>query len=204
MKVIKYTCFISGTALLIAALFLVMYNVHEDRRGGEQAESALTELRENIPETTEILTAENYDLYAEYETTVPEMEVTEIDGHSYIGYISIPALDIELPVMAEWSYPGLNIAPCRYTGSIYTDDLVIAAHNYSSHFGKINHLREDDEMVFTDVKGKKHRYKVCSIEQLPGTAVEDMKFGNSDEWDLTLFTCTLNGQSRITVRAEKI
>lgn len=207
MKIAKYCCFIAGTALLLAALFLVLHNIREDKNGGEQAEAVLSALREDIPEpVTETMmpTGESYDLYAEYEEpTVPEMETAEIDGHSYIGYLTIPDLDIELPVMAGWSYPELKIAPCRYTGNLYADDLVIAAHNYASHFGKIGTLSNGAELIFTDMKGEKHIYTVCDLEQIPGTAVEQIQFGSADDWDLTLFTCTLNGQSRVTVRAER-
>ena len=42
-----------------------------------------------------------------------KMTEVEIDGNLYIGYISIPALNKELPVMSTWSYPKLKIAPCR-------------------------------------------------------------------------------------------
>ena len=208
-KTIQYSCFFLGTALLLAALFLVLYNLHEDRQGGEQAEAVLAALQESIPEyvpeVTTVLTAEAYDLYAEYEettTTVSEPETAEVDGHNYIGYLSIPEIDIALPVMAEWSYPNLKIAPCRYTGDLTDNNLIIAAHNYSTHFGKIGKLSVGSELVFTDLKGKKHSYCVTEIEQLPGTAVEEMQFGSGEDWDLTLFTCTLNGQSRVTVRAK--
>ncbi len=198
-----------GTALLLSALFLVIHNVLEDRNSGEQAVKILNELKDEIQEYTEPVTtmpiAENYDLFAEYEEpTAPEMETVEIDGNVYIGYISIPAIDIELPVLQNWSYPNLKIAPCRYVGNIYENDLIICAHNYTTHFGKIGNLHTDDEIILTDVSGKEWHYSVVNIEQLPGTAVEDIKFGNADDWDLTLFTCTLGGQSRVTVRAVRI
>ena len=39
------------------------------------------------------------------------------------------------------------------------------------------------------------------VETLESTAVEDMV---SEEWDLTLFTCDLSGESRITVRCLRV
>lgn len=190
----------------MSALFLVIHNVLEDKSSGEQAESILHELKDEIPqyvtEEETLQVQEDYDLFAEYEEeTVPEMETVEIDGNVYIGYISVPALSVELPVLSEWSYPNLKISPCRYVGNLYENDLIICAHNYNTHFGRINELHTDDEILFTDVSGKEYHYSVINIEQLPGTAVEDMKFGDADDWDLTLFTCTLSGQSRMTVRA---
>jgi sortase A len=88
-------------------------------------------------------------------------------------------------------------------GSVFTDDLIICAHNYNTHFGTIKNLHTDSEIIFTDVTGKTYRYTVINMEELPGTAVEQMQFGDADDWDLTLFTCTLSGQTRVTVRAAR-
>lgn len=128
------------------------------------------------------------------------MPQTAIGGYGYIGYLSIPALNRELPVMAEWSYPRLRISPCRFSGSVETDDLVILAHNYSRHFGKISSLKSGDLVVFTNVNGLASIYEVAEIDTLNPTAVEEMTSG---EYPLTLFTCTYGGQSRVTVRCIK-
>lgn len=128
------------------------------------------------------------------------MSQTAIGGYGYIGYLSIPALNRELPVMAEWSYPRLRISPCRFSGSVETDDLVILAHNYSRHFGKISSLKSGDLVVFTDVNGLASIYEVAEIDTLNPTAVAEMTSG---EYPLTLFTCTYGGQSRVTVRCIK-
>lgn len=211
LKAARIACFTLGTALLMTALFLVIHNVSEDRKSGRQAKRILQTLKDETPEYTKPVTtmptAEEYDLFAEYEDKLeepPAMETITLDGNVYIGYINIPEIGIELPVLANWSYPNLKIAPCRYVGSINTDDLIICAHNYTTHFGRIGNLHTDSEIIITDTAGKKHEYSVVNIEQFPGTAVEDIKFGNADDWDLTLFTCTLGGQNRVTVRAVKI
>lgn len=62
----------------------------------------------------------------------PEMDMPtqEIDGQDYIGTLVIESLGLSLPIISEWSYPRLRIAPCRYAGSAYLDNMVIAAHNY--------------------------------------------------------------------------
>ena len=106
--------------------------------------------------------------------------------------------------MSSWSYPALKKSPCRYSGSAQTNDLIIAAHNYHSHFGRIGELRTGDEIVFTDAGGSVFRYKVSFMEVIEGQDVEQMFSGQSEDWDLTLFTCTLSGQSRVTIRADRI
>ena len=57
---------------------------------------------------------------------------------------------------------------------------------------------------FTDTDGIQYRYRVEYSETIEGRDVEQMFSGGSSEWDLTLFTCTLSGRSRVTVRASLI
>lgn len=43
----------------------------------------------------------------------PEMPVVMLDGYEYVGYVEIPALELKLPVMSDWDYNRLTLAPCR-------------------------------------------------------------------------------------------
>lgn len=211
MKNKKGLCFIiTGTMMLLASLFLVFLNFRQDRESSENASEILTELKEAIPqvvETTEFIEpATHNDIFQEYEesTTVPEEKTIQIDNNYYIGTIMIPSLDVELPIISEWSYPNLKLSPCRYKGSIAEGNLIIASHNYRSHFGRIQELNSGDIIVITDADGISHNYEVVQSEIIDGYNIESMEFGSDDSWDLTLFTCTLSGQSRVTVRAIEI
>jgi len=130
-----------------------------------------------------------------------KMPVKEKDGQAYIGVLEIPSLDLMLPVISEWNYARLKKAPCRYAGSAYTDDLVIAAHNYKTHFGNLKRLNEGDSVTFTDAEGNRFEYKVVLTETLMPRDVDEMKSG---EFDLSLFTCTVGGSYRVTVRCDKL
>lgn len=131
-----------------------------------------------------------------------EMTVTELNGWDYIGYLSIPSIGLELPVMSQWSYAGLKIAPGRYSGSTYADNMVVCAHNYAKHFSPIKWLTEGAQVYFTDMDGMRWTYEVSYVENLQPTQIEEMteKTEESDEWDLTLFTCTTGGSARCAVR----
>lgn len=126
-----------------------------------------------------------------------EMPVIQLDGQLYAGILSIPSLSLELPVLRNWSQASLKNAPCCYAGSLYQKNLVIAGHNYKGHFGKLSDLQIGDSIFFTDATGHCFVYEAVEFESLPAGAVEDMIIGN---WDLTLFTCTVGGRSRLTVR----
>lgn len=133
----------------------------------------------------------------------PDMEMPQeiIDGQAYIGLLRIPALSLELPVISRWSDSRLRIAPCRYSGSAYTEDMIIAGHNYDSHFGRLKNLSAGDEISFTDMTDNLFRYEVAEMEILQPDAVEEMQAG---DWDLTLFTCTLGGRTRVAIRCVRI
>ena len=191
----------AGLLLIAAALALAAYNVIDAQRAARSAAQAL----EALSQTTAVSATEPEQASADDAPAYladPEMPMPTVsfDGNDYIGRVDIPSLGLSLPVISEWSYPRLKIAPCRYTGSAYLDNLIIAAHNYSSHFGNLNRLNTGDTVTFTDVDGNQFTYAVSLIEDLPGTAIEEMQAG---EWDLTLFTCTLGGRSRVTVRCER-
>ena len=124
-----------------------------------------------------------------------------IDGQAYIGIMSIPKLGLELPVISEWSYPKLKLAPCRYTGSVYRDDMIICGHNYVNHFRRFTEMEEGDEITFTDMDGNVFRYEVIQKELIGRNDTEHMVSG---EWDLTLFTCEKGGKNRVTLRCRRI
>lgn len=187
---------VGGLLLIAAAAALSAYNVWEADQAGESSEATLEALDQRIPVLEELNLPE--ELIPDHILN-PKMDMPtqEVDGHKYIGRIDIPVLDISLPVMDSWSYENLKTAPCRYKGSAYLNNMILAAHNYTKHFGPIRRLLPGDEVIFTDVGGNIFDYSVAELEQLEGTDVDEMEAG---EWDLTLFTCTLGGQYRITVR----
>ncbi|MDE7364263.1 MAG: sortase [Ruminococcus sp.] len=195
---------IIGTMLLFVALFLIVFNIHQDNESGESANLVMGELKENIKEMSE-----NYTVPLEEETEtqneeIPVETLIEIDGNTYIGFISIPELSLELPVMSEWNYDNLKISPCRYKGTAFDGNLIIAAHNYQTHFGRLKEIYNGLKIYFTDGDGKVREYEIQQVETIDGQDIEAMELGSDDTWDLTLFTCTVGGASRVTVRAVEV
>ena len=179
-----------GLLLLAAALFLTIRNMGDSRKAGQTSRQVITQLCEAAETTTEAPTESQPD-------TDREMPVRTIDGRDYIGVLSIPSLELELPVLSQWDYPALKVAPCRYSGSLYQDNLIICAHNYASHFGKLKNLRVGDTAIFTDMDENVVSFQLAAQETIQPEDLEAMEAG---DWDLTLFTCTVGGQSRVTVR----
>ena len=192
-------CMFLGTALVLAALSLFLWNQREAAEAGKAAGEVLPQVVEKIQEARATQGAPDSALPDPYD---PEMTVVKVHGYGYIGFLSIPALELELPVMDRWDETRLKIAPCRYSGSTKTHNLVIAGHNYTTqHFGTLSKLEEGDTVSFTDMNGVTTQYQVMALEVLDPTAVEEMTAG---EYDLTLFTCTYDNGARLAVRCKEI
>ncbi len=189
-------CMAAGLILLLAAFGLCIMNFQEDQQAGSTSEQILVQLEQQLQQEENTATEESI-LPDPYDTEMTELD---IDGEKYIGTLSIPSLYLKLPVMSDWSYEKLKTAPCRYSGSLKTDDLVIMAHNYRQHFGQLGNVKTGAFVVFVDTNNLAHTYEVVSVEVLPPDAIEDMTAG---DFDLTLFTCTYDGSNRITLRCEK-
>lgn len=200
-------CMVLGGALLLGAAGLLSENRREESRAGEESAQVMVRLRQEMEQAAlpeETRTEPEQSPEAE-ETPLPdpagrEMPTLEIDGQAYIGYLELPTLGLSLPVMSEWSYPKLRIAPCRYWGSAYDDSLVILAHNYDRHFGRLQELAIGDPVQFIDADGVIYQYTVEKQEILEKPDVEKMV---DSGYDLTLFTCTYGGRHRVTVRLRR-
>lgn len=187
-----------GLLLIAAALFLVSYNLYDELRAEQAAGQVVNKLEASTNQ--EPLASDERTVIPDYVLSPNmEMPVETINGIDFIGVLRIPTLELELPVISEWNYPNLKTAPCRYSGSAYLNNLIICGHNYTSHFGRLKTLSEGDIATFTDIDGNVFIYKMVERETLNPTDIEGMESGN---WDLTLFTCTVGGQSRVTIRFE--
>lgn len=199
-----------GAALILSALVLLLHNRCADARAGREAETLLASVEAAIssqaaaePEETRPRgqetrpTEENTPTEPTApETLDPEMPVAMLEGYGYVGYVEIPALGLKLPVMSDWDYTRLEIAPCRQFGSSRTDDLVIAAHNFESHFGRLKEMSLGNTVRFTDMAGIVNTYRAEMIEIL---SPKDVDAVQNSGYDLVLYTCTRDGQARVAV-----
>ncbi len=184
-------CIVTGLIMIFCSAALLVYNNYESQKAKAQAEALMGSIVDEI----------NNNQSGDVDPFDKEMKVVDINGYGYIGYISIPELKINLPVMSELDSGRLKIAPCRYYGSTKTDNLVIAAHNYRSHFGYLGRLTPGSGVTFTDMEGEKKTYTVTSIENLQPSDSDKVKDTGDD---LILYTCTYRGVARIVVRCSEV
>lgn len=186
-----------GLSMVFASMFLHMIDRRQDQQAGENAAILLQQLelsRMSVPAATEM---------AQPEETVSDIVVIpekEYLGFAMIGTLRIPSVGIELPIMRDWSYELLNVAPCRYSGSAPEGNMILMGHNYKSHFTPLHKIATGAEVTFEDVNGLQYRYCVDEIIFLHESKGKSLP----SEYPLTLFTCTSGGQSRVVVRCKAI
>ena len=202
-KRIGVGCIALGLICQMIAIGFVVYNRHEAKSGAQTSKTLLEHAQAVIFEAAEpeVTPPEVSDAEQLQETTPREMQTVPTGAYDCIGILSIPVLELELPVLADWDYEKLKHAPCHYYGSCYTSDFVIASHNYPAHFGRLSQLQAGDLVMFTDVTGTVHCYEVILLETLAATATEEMI---TSGFDLSLYTCTPGGGNRVTVRCRTI
>ncbi len=182
-----------GAVLVLLSVILTLYNLNRDWDAKNEDYEILSELDEAV-EASEMYRVTDAPEFPD------DMDSVNINDVDYIGYVTIPSLGVELPVTKTWSYEKLKFAPCRYAGNVNDNNLVICAHNYRSHFGRLRRLTEGEEIRFKDVHGNVTHYQVTSSAVLAPTAIEEVTISDAD---LTLFTCTYGGRTRYTVQCQK-
>ena len=189
---------IIGSLMIAACAALVWWNYHQSSKAKRSADKLQTQVENAIAqhENASSLHPDSSEAPA-IEAVRKHMPVVEVDGNDCIGYLTVPAADLKMPVFNTFSNDKLNIAPCRYYGSLETDDLVIAGHNFNSGFEKLKQLKKKDTVLFTNMNGETYSYRVEDTEMLKPEQVTDMV---QSSYDLSLYTCNYSGSERFTVR----
>ncbi len=189
-----------GIVLIIAAMGLWGYNIYTDMSAEKTVQEALVEIN-NMYENSEPFYEESTDIPYYVLNPKVEMGSVKVGDYEYIGVLTVPSFSLELPIISDWSYPALKVSPCRFSGSVYEDDMILAGHNYNSHFKKIRELQVGDKVEFRDIDMNTFEYAVVEKETLSDVDLEKLEGG---DWDLSLFTCVASGSARMVIRCEKI
>lgn len=196
---------ILGAVLIFSALFLISYNKLEDFRAEQAGKRMLAELDPSLFNADSAKYFGNLALLEEKESSAgggsswgfdPESAAKFFEKYPCAGILSIPNLELTLPVWSEWNYDKLKSAPCVHFGSVEDENLVIAAHNYSSHFGRLKELEAGDEIRFWSRDGRCLDYSVAKVTVVKPSDVKKIK---DSGYALVLYTCTPGGKSRVAV-----
>lgn len=192
-----------GCCCLVVAAALYGYNGWVSARAAKASDKLTGKLSSLLQDTGRAGSADGVDpLLGNPDSTGSSATSSSlnVNGHETIGIISLPTIDITLAVLSTWSYPNLNVSACRYSG---TPDgkMVLLAHDYDRHFGRIHELKPGDSVQFTSTDGRVYRYQVTGTEIRGKYELSEILSG---DWDLTLFTCTYGGENRVVVRCKRV
>ena len=171
-----------GMLLLALSLFFALHYVMDEWRSSGYAISALTVMESG--ETT---------------TTESGLPAISSNGELYIGTLTIPALDMEMPILEKYSVHNRKMGPSLYYGSPEEDAMVIGGYNFQGHFAPLKKLTVGDKVTYTGLNDTAKTYEVTAIEVLKPSQVEEMV---QSDCALTLFTSTTSGFSRLAIRCE--
>ena len=176
----------AGALLLLAGTLLAGQNLLTERRAARQ--------------TADLLAAVETRIAAPADLPAPEVTGDPWAGYEVIGVVGLPDLGLSLPVLADYTQDLLAVAPCRYTDDLALEpgQLVVAGHNYRTHFGRLGELAPGSRITWQNLDGVTYTYTVIEVTEIDAGDREALEQG---DWDLTLFTCDVTRTRRILVRA---
>ena len=177
MKNKRYVVYFGVLAVIIFAIvYLVYLNYGVVINNSDVTEKIESFLPPYVPGSAE----------TRYNTDMPMMTV---DGYDYVGIIEIPSNTIKLPVYSAWNERISKSVPCRYSGSIYNNDMIVGGKNTENNFGLLSIINLGDQVNFIDTTGHLYSFKVVNITHNANFDIESFDDG------LMLFSY-LNDMSR--------
>lgn len=160
--------------------------------------------------------AENID---EYQTTDDEEQAPIIsqatstytasngNEYEYIGRIVIPKINVDYPILANWSVELLKVSICKFHGSNPNEvgNLCLVGHNYRNKrfFSKIPTLEIGDIVQITDLSERTIDYEVYDIHTVIPDNIDDTTQKTGGKREVTLITCTNDSQQRVIVKCRE-
>jgi len=186
-----------GVLMMVSALILGTLNFREEQQAGKSASELTDAFLSSIPAPPD---SASFVSGSEIHSSDKRSNVISIDGTDFMAVLYIPEFELTLPVAGDYSREIMKESPCRYSGRIEDNNLVIAAHNYHAHFRKLMLLSIGSEVFLILPDGSSIGYTVCEIETLMPYESERM---TESSYDLTLYTCTVGKDTRYTVRCDR-
>ncbi len=177
-----------GTVALLVALGAAAAGAWIDWSLGQQTRAVL----DALPEPVARVDASLVDPAA-------DMPSIEVDGGEYLGVLRLESLGLELPVSATWEDADLGVAPCRYSGAVYGNDIVVVGGDGGSQLGTLSSLAGGEEVVLSDMLGNDFAYVVDGVETLRPTEIT-RAVGDEAAEGLTLCVVGSGGKARLVVR----
>jgi len=157
--------------------------------------------------TQEEATSESEEIQEQEIDVLKEMNA-EINGHSVVGIIKIPEINLEYPILETTSVETLKLSITRFWGEKINQigNVTLAGHNNlgGTMFGKIKHLEEGDIIELTDKQNVTIKYQIFKKYIIDPNDVTCVLPEQKDTREVTLITCTNGNKNRFIIKAREV
>ena len=176
---------IIGALLILATIAYFAYNAIKASQIRKNNEVLLDKLNTLIPDPHPGVIEEGRDTM---------MPVLSVEGVDYIGIITIPAYEIEIPVASKWDEEKNKGILTKYYGSLSAHSLILGADNALGLFGFSGQITKDDNVFFTDTKGTVYTYSVDDVRRVKKITLDDISYDG-----LTIFIRSRSSSDYVVV-----
>ena len=175
--------------LLLAVISLIQQGIAKNRAAG-----MLNALQLVLPESTQVSASELDQMSVE---GLPDAETAVINDLPVMGEMLIPAIDVDVALISDYSKANLKKSACVLSGSAAGRDLVIAGGSYKVQLASLNTLTRGDTVLICDMNGNMYVYDVESVEFADKEHALDISDAG---FDLSLYCLNNSGGARYAAR----
>ena len=172
----------------------------------EQVENELQPSEQHEPE----LNQEQNQTQSPENSMLAEGKYKDAKGNEYsiVGIVKIPKINVEYPIIAEWSDKLLKVSVCKFWGPNPNEvgNFCIVGHNYknSKFFSKVPKLSIGDVVEITDLSGRTLKYQAYDIYTVDPSDRRCTSQLTQGKKEVTLITCTNDTKQRVVVKCTEI
>lgn len=127
--------------------------------------------------------------------------------YEYIGYVNIPKIKVNYPILSTTTVPLLKVSICKFHGPNPNEvgNFCIAGHNYRNKrfFSKVPTLEVGDIVEITDLSKRTIQYEVYDIHTVIPDDNSDTTQKTNGRKEVTLITCTDDSKQRVIVKCKE-
>lgn len=127
--------------------------------------------------------------------------------YEYVGRVVIPKINVDYPILANWSDALLKVSICKFHGPNPNEvgNLCLVGHNYRNKrfFSKVPTLEIGDIVQITDLSKRTIEYEVYDMHTVLPDNKDDTTQKTGGKKEVTLITCTNDSQQRVIVKCKE-
>ncbi len=145
-------CIVAGCGLVMVALVMLVFWYASAAVYETRCDEYVNTLNAVLPETQNAVPEERLN------NTMP---ILEAQGKDFVALLEFPTFGSTLPVCDDWGKP--TAYPCRFTGSVYNNTLVIGSSDRKGQMNYVKDLSVGDSVYVTDMTGNRYAYQISDI-----------------------------------------